>query len=107
MSIVTRCDWCGEEAHPDAPIVELRTVTVANADNCTTTAGWVGHYHAGRWRNTDGQIQHRNCFDDMHQKLRLIHEYAPAALESTPVLSNQKLAQLRRKHQTTTDRDAA
>jgi hypothetical protein len=108
MSTVIRCDWCGEEAHPEAPVVEFQAVAVRSADDCASTDGWVGHYHAGGWWQ-DGQRRNRNCFARMRDAVELVHEYAPAALESVPVASPQKIAQLRRKHTTPRqeNRDAA
>lgn len=104
MSIVTRCDWCGEEIPPAAPTSAFQTHADVKADH---TSGWIGHYHDGHWRNEHGQVEGRACFTRMLDAVRLVHDFAPAALENVEVATPQKIAQLRRRHRTHTDQDAA
>jgi hypothetical protein len=106
MSVVIRCDWCGEEVPNHAPHMTFAATATGNPDATTHDTGWVGHYHAGTWTDSTGRPAAKYCFRQMLDAVHLVHEYAPAALESAPVATSQKIAQLRRKHRPATDRNA-
>lgn len=96
MTIVKRCDWCGNTIEAHEACVELNT-SVATAkwgEKANWCSGWVGHYHD------------QGCFERVHDAIRLVESLGPS-LESIPTISNQALAARRRKLNHGGDGDAS
>lgn len=84
MTLICRCDFCGETIDHDVPHVTLNASGERAADFWRT--GYVGHYHA------DPAV---GCWNRMLEAIRLCD--APR-LDEIPTASHQAITARRRKH---------
>jgi hypothetical protein len=75
VSIVFKCDFCGQQIGPEEPYVTLEVQGGKQADK-RWSSGYAGHYHTAD--------EGRDCWERVKEALDVIHGWGPA-VESLPV----------------------